>query len=260
MKCRLTKPVRTVAILIALGWTASAPAADSAPPDERTQLPDIIITGQKVAKLLEDVPVSVSSLRGDMIEDSGLTGFNEVQDYTANVSIRVSSGAGQYSIRGFGTADTNQAFDPSVGTIIDGVYYGRSNFLPVFTSDIDRFEVLRGPQGTLFGKNNTAGVFNLVMQSPVSRFLAHWDLLAGNYGDRSFRPVINVPLGGHLALRGDRDASSSGRLSHGVGLCLPELRNGRADQRPEPVLVDPFALADVDCAPGVAIEARVEKA
>ena len=201
MKSRLMKPVHAAAILVALSWTARAPAADSAPPDERTQLPDIIVTGQKVAKLLEDVPVSVSSLRGDMIEDSGLTGFNEVQDYTANVSIRVSSGAGQYSIRGFGTADTNQAFDPSVGTLIDGVYYGRSNFLPVFTSDIDRFEVLRGPQGTLFGKNNTAGVFNLVMQSPVSRFLTHWDLLASNNGDRSFRPVINVPLGGHLALR-----------------------------------------------------------
>src|SRR5258708_1822976 len=105
MTFRLTKTLRVVAILIALSWTARAPAADdSAPPDERTQLPDIIVTGQKVAKLLEDVPVSVSSLRGDLIEDSGLTGFNEVQDYTANVSIRVSSGAGQYSIRGFGTA------------------------------------------------------------------------------------------------------------------------------------------------------------
>src|ERR1051326_3945417 len=127
-------------------------------------------------------------MKGAMIRDTGTSGFADMQDYTANVTIRLSGGAGQYSIRGFGTPDTNTAFDPSVGTVVDGVYYGRSNFLAAFFHDMDRFEVLRGPQGTLFGKNNTAGVFNLVTEAPVPKWLTRWELLATDAGERSFRP------------------------------------------------------------------------
>ncbi len=202
------------ALLLALAFAVDAqdpePTPEQRAADEAsTALPEMMVTSQKITQTLESVPASVSALSGDTIRETGTSGYAELQDYTANVSIRLSSGAGQYSIRGFGTPDTNPAFDPSVGTVIDGVYYARSNYLAAFYEDVDRFEVLRGPQGTLFGKNNTAGIFNVVTAAPEEHSLVRWELLGGSDGDRSFRPVLNVPLGGGFAMR------VAGNYSHG---------------------------------------------
>src|SRR3546814_20342853 len=100
------------------------------------------------------------------MDQSGASGFPDLQGYLGNVTLNLSPTGGDFFIRGFGTLSTNSGFEPSVGTVIDGVFYGRSNFLSVFYSDDERMEVLRGPQGTLFGKNSTAGVFNLITRAP----------------------------------------------------------------------------------------------
>src|SRR3546814_17316244 len=89
------------------------------------------------------------------MDQSGASGFPDLQGYLGNVTLNLSPTGGDFFIRGFGTLSTNSGFEPSVGTVIDGVFYGRSNFLSVFYSDDERMEVLRGPQGTLFGKNST---------------------------------------------------------------------------------------------------------
>ncbi len=164
-------------------------------------LPDIIITSQKFRQRLEDVPASVSQIGGDFINRTGKTNFQDLAEYLPNVEISISHADSLFTIRGLSTQDTNPGFDPSVGTVIDGVFYGRGQFLAAFFMDIESLEVLRGPQGTLFGKNTTAGVFNLVTREPGPEFGASLELLSSGLGDRSIRPAVNLPLGEHWGLR-----------------------------------------------------------
>src|SRR5690349_12446936 len=120
-----------LAIAIAMAAAGGLARAD----DEQAQaeqLPELLVTSQKIQQTLEQVPASVSALNGETIRDTQGANFADLQDYTSNVVIRLSGGAGQFTIRGFGTQDTNPAFDPSVGNVIDGVFYGRTNFLAAF--------------------------------------------------------------------------------------------------------------------------------
>jgi iron complex outermembrane recepter protein len=189
-------------ILAALTATtlALAPRAASAGFDPE-QLPEIIVTAEKQNRTLEETAASISALDADFIREIGARGFADLQDYTANISISLSHAAGTYAIRGFATPDTNPGFDPSVGTVVDGVYYGRAQFMAAFFHDLERFEVLRGPQGTLFGKNCTAGILNVVTRAPEQRFGTDTEILANDYGERSIKPSLSLPLGEDLAVR-----------------------------------------------------------
>jgi len=195
-------------------------------------LPEIVVTAQKTEQTLEEVPASVSTLSGELARQSGAIGFPDLQAYTANISLRLTPTTSDFYIRGFGTASTNAGFEPSVGSVVDGVFYGRSNFLSAFFYDIDRIEVLRGPQGTLFGKNSTAGVVNLVSQAPRGVFGARAELLLADDGERSLRPVFNLPLGSDLATR------LSGNFGRSEGL----LYNTALDRREVDVAQDSVRL------------------
>ncbi|WP_154654795.1 TonB-dependent receptor [Solimonas variicoloris] len=188
---RRTRHVVGLGLLLA-GGASAARAADGARPDT---LPEIIVTAQKFAQSVEQVPASVGTIDGELIQQSGATGFQDLQSYVGNVTLSISPTGGDFFIRGFGTLSTNAGFEPSVGTVVDGVFYGRSNFLSVFFSDVQRMEVLRGPQGTLFGKNSTAGVFNLVTRAPAERFGIGGELFADDGGSHAVRPMLNVALG-----------------------------------------------------------------
>jgi iron complex outermembrane receptor protein len=203
--------------LLALALLA-APGARAA-----DELPEIVVTAQKQSRTLEQTAASISSLDGDFLREIGARNFQDVPDYTANVSMSLNHSSGTFAIRGFATPDTNPGFDPSVGAVVDGVYYGRSQFLSAFFHDIDRFEVLRGPQGTLFGKNCTAGIVNLVTKAPTSDFESSGEVLFNGYGERSVRPVVSMPLG-PVALRvsGNYDTDSGGLL-YNTYLKRPEL-------------------------------------
>lgn len=166
------------------------------------ELEQVTVTATKVVQTLERAPASISVLDDAFARERAVSGFQELSDYVPNVTMNVSGSAGQFVIRGLGTPDTNLGFDPSVGTVIDGVYYGRANFLSAFFNDLDRYEVLRGPQGTLFGKNSTAGLFNVVTNRPDSEdWKLEGEMLARGYGDLAVRPALNVPLGGDFGLR-----------------------------------------------------------
>ena len=166
------------------------------------ELEQVTVTATKVVQTLERAPASITSIGQEFARERAVSGFQELSDYAPNVTMNVSGSAGQFVIRGLGTPDTNLGFDPSVGTVIDGVYYGRANFLSAFFNDLDRYEVLRGPQGTLFGKNSTAGLFNVVTNKPDSEeWKLDGEVLARGVGDFSARPALNVPLGHDVGLR-----------------------------------------------------------
>ncbi len=171
---------------------------DSGRPQELEQ---VTVTATKIVQTLEKVPASVSSLGKEFLRERAVSGFQEASEYAANVTMNVSGSAGQFVIRGLGTPDTNLGFDPSVGTVIDGVYYGRANFLASFFNDVDRFEILRGPQGTLFGKNSTAGVFNVVTNKPGNRLAFDGEVLNRGYGDFTVRPALSIPINEDFGLR-----------------------------------------------------------
>ena len=210
-----------------LAWAAigSESGAQDAirPAASPAELPAVIVTAQKTRQTLEQVPASVSSLDGDFIRDVGATSFNDLQGYTANATVSASGSSGQLTVRGFGTVDSNQGFDPSVGIVYDGVFYSRSNFLAAFFNDVDRFEVLRGPQGTLFGKNTTAGLINIVSQTPREKALLKWEVQADANGSRSFRPVLQTGIIDGLAVRysGNYDDGDRGTV-HNTALNRPD--------------------------------------
>jgi iron complex outermembrane recepter protein len=141
--------------------------AFSAPVKQARVLEEVIVTAQKRSQSLQDVPMSVSALSGDLAVDAAITDAQDLVQYTPNVKFTASNP--QYSstmIRGFGSPPLARNIEPSVGLVIDGISYGRSTFTNDGVFDLERLEVLRGPQGTLFGKNTIAGVLNFTTKSP----------------------------------------------------------------------------------------------
>lgn len=199
-----------------LAFSAAAAAQTSRP----QELEQVTITATKVPQTLEKVPASVTSLGQEFLRERVVSGFQEASDYAANVTMNVSGSAGQFVIRGLGTPDTNLGFDPSVGTVIDGVYYGRANFLSAFFNDVDKYEILRGPQGTLFGKNSTAGVFNIITNKPDKRLAFDAEVSNRGYGDFTVNPALSIPINTDFGLRlsgsfknGDRNTLYNTKLN-----------------------------------------------
>ncbi len=172
-----------------------------APTKTRNQgigIEELVVTAQKRAQDIQDVPISMTALTSQFIEDSGLTSVLDISQYVPNVQINAvtDSRSTAVRIRGIGSDGNNAGIDPSVGVFIDGVFQGRSGAASITDlADIERIEVLRGPQGTLYGKNTAAGAINVVSKKPV---LDVWEGLiegqAGNFQNRQVRGSINMPL------------------------------------------------------------------
>ena len=137
-----------------------APA--EAPPEPSTELDEVVVTAQKVKQPLRKVPLSVTALNGDFISATGSADLADVSMYVPNARVDADDpGSPQVFIRGFGTNAFNPSFEASVALVQDELFFGRPGYFTEAMFDIDRVEVLRGPQGTLFGKNSVAGVFNV---------------------------------------------------------------------------------------------------
>lgn len=189
--------------LSSLAWLAAccSPALAAVDSDGADEIETVIVTAAKVARDAQDVPVALTTIDGDFIRESGLASFNDLQNYAANLNITVAGSSGTLGVRGFATPDTNPSFDPSVGTVVDGVFYGRSAFLSVFFADLARFEVLRGPQGTLFGKNTSAGLLNLTTNDGHNGAPTILDVRGSDYGRRSLQPAVTIGADDEWALR-----------------------------------------------------------
>ena len=129
------------------------------------ELEEIIVTAQKRAESLQDVPISMSALDGQKIEEAGIHSFQELTGYVPNLSITENAVNTIIGMRGVGIG-ANQSFEQSVGIYVDGVHYGKSRQVRTGLFDLQQVEVLRGPQGILFGKNTLAGAINITSASP----------------------------------------------------------------------------------------------
>jgi iron complex outermembrane receptor protein len=158
--------------LPAMAQEAAAPADPAAAPApaERSGVEEIVITATKREANLQEVPIAVSAFTGDDLLSKGVTTVDEIEEVSPTIQINTSNGAAANStirIRGVGTTGNNPGLEAAVGTFIDGVYRSRSGQAFSDLLDIERVEVLRGPQGTLFGKNTSAGAISVITKKPV---------------------------------------------------------------------------------------------
>ena len=180
---------------------ASAPAA-SAP---AAQIETVIVTAEKRSGDLQTVPLAVTAISGSTLDKSNVFDLSGLNGTVPGLSIAKSSGFERIvTIRGVGSETPENSFStqPGVALHIDGVYIANSISLDQSLFDLDHIEVLRGPQGTLYGQSSTGGTINLVTKQPVLKeFSGGGDVSGGNYGLHRERGEINVPLGSEFALR-----------------------------------------------------------
>jgi iron complex outermembrane recepter protein len=213
------------AALAAFPTAAFAQAADQQPtqaPDpqaEAAQDPgqpdngDIIVTARRTEESLQRVPGAVSAFNERAIERIQAQDTTGLQGAVPNLNIvqgRGSSNATNIFIRGVGQPDALQTFDPAVGVYIDGVYYSRIRGTQLDLLDLERVEVLRGPQGTLYGKNTIGGALSLITRRPGSEFRGQASLSLGNYDFNEMRlsasgPVSSTVSAGFSVLHSQRD-------------------------------------------------------
>jgi len=163
--------IQKTALALAVSLTIPALSMSVAQADEGFLLEEVIVTAQKREQSLQDVPVSVSVVTGDAISKAGMTNLDELSTHVPNLSITEGSQNTTITMRGLGSG-INQGFDQSVGMFVDGIYAGRDRQFRAPFLDVAAVEVLRGPQGTLFGKNTIAGAINLTTAKPSEEFEA----------------------------------------------------------------------------------------
>jgi iron complex outermembrane recepter protein len=198
----------------AYGWAADASSGPV--------LDEVIVTAQKRSENLQDVPISVIALSAQQIKDAGVTDIRNLTILTPGLTVTSEGGENITTarIRGIGTVGDNPGLESSVGVNIDGVYRPRNGVAMGNLGEIEQIEVLYGPQGELFGKNNDAGVINVTTKKPSSTFSAMAEVTGGNFNDKEFRSSITGPLNDMMAGRlyfGFQQTDGFLQLVNGVG-------------------------------------------
>uniref|UniRef100_UPI00356649FC TonB-dependent receptor n=1 Tax=Spongiibacter sp. TaxID=2024860 RepID=UPI00356649FC len=185
----------------ALILTLLPAAALAAEGKSRAQLEEVIVTAQKQQQSLQDVPIAVAAVDGAKIRDAGIQRIEELTAYVPNFKMAVTGQGNAVYIRGVGSGD-NRGFEQSVGMFIDGIYAGRGQQFQSPFLDIALVEVLKGPQGTLFGKNTIAGAVNISTAKPADEFSGEFAAQHNpEIGAEEVTAILNVPLGDAFAVR-----------------------------------------------------------
>ena len=200
--------VLTCAVGALLCSLAAASSAQTAAP-ETNRLADVTVTAQKIVQPSSKTALSLTAVTGEDLRTAGATTAVGLTNLIPNVQIAPgTSGSTDISIRGIGSTNTTEVGDPATAFHIDGVYLGRPQSAGATFYDLERVEVLRGPQGTLYGRNATAGAVNLITNKPGKKFAGEANLGVGNYGLYSFDGMVNAPVNDQFALRAVVSSSS----------------------------------------------------
>ncbi|QCI92840.1 TonB-dependent receptor [Novosphingobium sp. EMRT-2] len=184
---------------------APAMAQESTADNQSTGLQEIVVTAQRRAENLQNVPIAITAASGEALATARVENISNIQAVSPSITFRatnISSSTANVIIRGLGTTGNSRSFEGSVGVFIDGVYRTRAAAALQSFLDIDNLQVLRGPQGTLFGKNTTAGALLLSSAKPsTDRMEGLFDASYGNYNTFTVRAAGNVPISDHAAFR-----------------------------------------------------------
>lgn len=170
------------------------------PPSEETgsQLEEVTITAQRYEQSLQDVPISISAFSSEDIEARSTDGLKGFTQFVPNLTFSNASASGASGnliyMRGIGNNDGGIEFSPGVGVYVDGVYIGVMRGLDLSLVDVERLEVLRGPQGTLFGRNTTGGAINVISKRPGDEFEGKASIGFGSFETKNADLSLNVPI------------------------------------------------------------------
>lgn len=192
---RASSSLLATAAMLAL---AAPAAAETDPADENV----IIVTAQKREQDVQDVPISMAIVSGEQLTELGIRNLTEMDRFVPNFYAQVTPGNNAFYIRGIGSSPGNLAFEQTVGLFVDGIYGGHARQFQAPFLDVERIEVLRGPQGALVGKNTSAGAISVISARPTREFMAQAE---GSYefelgGGRLFG-VVSGPVTDVISVR-----------------------------------------------------------
>ena len=167
-------------------------------------LEEVIVTAQKRLEAIQDVPITMQAVTGDELDMFGAIGVADVQNKVPNLNITSGSFTpfgGAIRLRGVGSEGLEPSIEASVGFFVDGVYQSRSGLGMSDLIDVERVEILYGPQGTLYGKNTNAGVISVTTKRPAAEFEASLEATVGNYNARQLKAIVSGPVTDTLAYR-----------------------------------------------------------
>jgi iron complex outermembrane receptor protein len=180
--------------------SALAVALPQAAFSQSSALEEVIVTAERRAQDAQDVPIALTIIGGSEISPAGISSISDVALKTPNLTFtQFNIGEPQLFLRGLGTTIDSAGADPTVSVFIDDVYVGRSAGATSDLYDLERIEVLRGPQGTLYGRNVTGGAISIVTKRPSNEFEAKLGVTVGNYGLTVLRGLVDGPIGDNLA-------------------------------------------------------------
>lgn len=189
--------------------TESAGAADVTNPNDAdaaatddSGIDTIVVTARRRAETTQNAPLTLTAFTGEQLQERGITDFTRLTQATPGVNFDAfPKAAPRPFFRGVGSANQGAGGDPSSVAFLDGVYLGRAAMLGIDFYDMDRIEVLKGPQGTLWGKNVVAGSVNFITAKPVDYQAATAQLTFGEYGQTNGNLMVNTPITANIAAR-----------------------------------------------------------
>jgi len=202
-KFRLLASASLLTCLLTTPALAQSETDDDAPP-QREGLQEIVVTAQRRQESVQDVPIAISAFSANELAARGASSAIDVAQYVPNLVGLNNTGLGSanaYYLRGLGNTESIATFDPPIGTYVDDIYLSRQNANNLSLFDVERLEVLRGPQGTLFGRNTTGGAINLILREPGDSFGGYVEAGYGSYDKVMARGSVDIPLAESFAIK-----------------------------------------------------------
>jgi iron complex outermembrane receptor protein len=195
---------RASALALAISATGSFAVPAYAQTERAAGLDEIIVTAQRREESLQDTPIAITAFTTDKLNDLGVFDVSQVGDFAPNVIIQkqpASNSNMNIAIRGVGQGETSLLADPKVGLYIDGVFMSKTVGAVFDVTDLERIEVLRGPQGTLFGRNSTGGAVNVTTKKPTGDLGAKVEGSVGNFGYQRLGASVDLPAVANVAAK-----------------------------------------------------------
>ncbi|MFT4053607.1 MAG: TonB-dependent receptor [Novosphingobium sp.] len=213
----------TAMVLVAAPFFAAPVFAQEAAETEQSAgIGEIVVTAQKRATSIQDTPIAMRAFDGEQLTKAGVADVSGLSRMAPDLNIATDTVFTKLSIRGVASADVSETADGALTINIDGEYINRPVALNAALFDLERVEVLRGPQGTLYGRNSTAGALNVIAAKPrLGSFSGFATAGYGNYDAKTAQAAVNIPLGGSVAVRvagmhQDHDGyTDNGAVGHG---------------------------------------------
>ena len=202
-------------------------SAGTQPPATEVPAADIIVTANRYESLASKTPIALTAISGEGLREAGVTQPINLAERVPNLEVNRSRGGLNFTMRGVANTDTSEKGDSSAAFLLDGIYIARAPMRDAAFYDISRVEVLRGPQGTLYGRNTTAGVIGVITNRPTFDFGGTVDSAYSNYDTRQLTGAVNIPISDNFAIRAAGYYERNGSFIRGGPLVHPSYKKAR---------------------------------